>query len=190
MQLIYLILLYIHPYFAATAQSDPIPASNPSTENLTHLVYLQVGDRIVFDSVGMANATLSNYPNQLIFSIMDNEGQNISLTFAGKDISARKPTELKFDEPGLFHGYSEKGDVFFIAYGKFDPEREPGQIKYDTSFPTDIMEGRLTVINWTSEEFEFAFEGKLGKSNAVDNPESWQPFSGYVKAKNYLEFRL
>jgi hypothetical protein len=171
-----------------------VSTTEHTTRNLAeydlHRVYLEVGDRIVFDSVLMANATLSRYPNQLIFSVMDDEGQNISLTFAGKDISSRKPTELTFDEPGLFHGYSENGDVFFIAFGKFDQEREPGQIKYDTSFPADIMEGRLTVIKWTPEEFEFEFEGKLGASDAVDQPGRWVPFFGFVKATNYQEFDM
>lgn len=155
-----------------------------------HLVYLEVGDRVVFDSVVMQNANLSVYPNQLIFSIMDDEGQNISLTFAGKDISHRKPVTLSFNEPGLFQGYSEKGDVFFIAFGKFVSDREPGQIKYDTSFPQNIMEGELRVISWTSEEFVFEFEGKLGESDAVDKPESWIPFSGRVGANNYQQFDM
>jgi hypothetical protein len=190
MHLIVLIILYIPIFLFQNEQLKKFPIGTDTDRQQTHLVYLEIGERVVFDSMEMANATLSHYPNQHIFSIMDNEGQHISLTFAGKDISSRKPMELKFDHPGLFHGYSENGDVFLISFGKLDQERDPRQIKYDLSFPSDIMEGRLTVINWTPEEFEFAFEGKLGKSDAVDKPESWQPFSGYVKAQNYQEFHL
>lgn len=189
MQLIFLILHCLIPFLSPPSQAGETQA-NEFISLPGHLVYLEVGNRIVFDSVSMANATLSHYPDQHIFSIMDDEGQNISLTFAGKDISTRKPTALKFEEPGLFHGYSEKGDVFFLAFGKLDPNREPGQIKYDTSFPMDIMEGSLTVIKWTPEVFEFEFEGKLGTSDNASQPDSWQPFHGYVKAENYQEFQL
>jgi len=185
MQLIALLISFCWIFPSGIEQS-------PDSLNLSgqHPVYLEVGDQVVFDSVSMQNAMLSKYPNQLIFSIMDDEGQNISLTFAGKDISQRKPETLKFNEQGLFHGFSEKGDVFFIAFGRFAADREPGQIKYDTSFPQNIMEGRLRVISWTSEEFVFEFEGKLGKEADVHNPERWVPFSGWVKAGNYQQYGM
>ncbi len=175
--------LALIPYYAV-GQSYVM---SPSEQ---HMVYLEVGGQIVFDSVAMANSTLTVYPNQLIFSVMDGEGQHVSLTFAGKDISQRKPEVLSFDEPGLFHGYSESGDVFFISYGKFSQDREPGQIKYDTSLPQDIMEGKLQVISWTAEEFVFEFEGKLGKGDAADTPGSWLPFSGRVKSSRYSQYEM
>ncbi|MDR7128970.1 hypothetical protein J2X69_001305 [Algoriphagus sp. 4150] len=155
-----------------------------------NIAYLKVGDQIVFDNVRMENATFSVYPNQLMFTIMDDEGQHVSLTFAGRDIAQRKPDTLSFNQPGLFHGFSEAGDVFFIGFGKFDSDREPGQVKYDMSFPQNIMEGQLQVIIWTSEEFVFEFNGKLGKEKEVDQPELWVPFSGKVSAKNYLQFEM
>ncbi len=175
--------LALIPYYAVGQSQVMLPSEQ-------HMVYFEVGGQIVFDSVAMANSTLTVYPNQLIFSVMDGEGQHVSLTFAGKDISQRKPEVLSFDEPGLFHGYSESGDVFFISYGKFVGDREPGQIKYDTSLPQNIMEGKLRVISWTKEGFVFEFEGKLGEGDAAGNPESWVPFSGRVESGKYQKFEM
>ena len=155
---------------------------------LKHQVNLIVGDRVVFDEIMMENATLSRYPNQLMFTIMDDEGQHITLTFAGKGIESRKPESLSFNEPGLWHGFTESGDVFFIDFGKFHPEREPGQIKYDMSFPKNIMKGELTILSWTSSEFVFEFSGKLGNEDEVESPELWVPFSGRVQGDQYQEF--
>jgi hypothetical protein len=190
MQLISFHLFFCCVFASAFEPEPELTLDALQAQTNQHLVYLQVGDRVVFDSVQMRHSNLSVYPNQLIFSIMDDEGQNISLTFAGKDISQRKPENLTFNEPGLFHGYSEKGDVFFIAFGKFAADRQPGQVKYDTSFPQNIMEGRLQVIIWTSEEFVFDFEGKLGKEADVHNPEGWIPFSGKVRVVNYQKYDM
>ncbi|WP_192348344.1 hypothetical protein [Algoriphagus sp. Y33] len=170
--------------------ADLDPEVRVNTTAIENIAYLKVGGQTVFDSTKMAYSTLTAYPNQLLFTLMDGEGQSVTLTFAGKDISKRRPEELIFDEPGLFHGYSEAGDVFFIAFGKFAPDRESGQIKYDHSFPQNIMEGKLKVISWTPNEFVLEFEGKLGEEEAVDSPEHWVPFSGKVKAINYQQFDM
>ncbi|MCH7400802.1 hypothetical protein ACFOUP_12545 [Belliella kenyensis] len=150
---------------------------------------LKVGEEIVFDQTNMAYATLMAYPNQLLFTVMDEEGQNLTITFAGKGISQRKPNELVFNSPGLFHGFSEENDVFFIAFAKLVADREPGQLKYERHLPQLIMEGVLKVISWTDINFEFTFEGKLGEENQVNSPDRWLPFSGCIKATSYQQFK-
>lgn len=153
-----------------------------------HWAHLKVGNEIVFDSMAMDYANLTTYPDQFMFTLMDGEGQNITITFAGKDISQRRPKELTFNSPGLFHGFSEKQDVFFLAFGKLVADRAPGQIKYERHLPQTIMEGKLRVVSWTEASFEFVFEGKLGHSEEVDTPETWLPFTGHIKAGAYVQF--
>lgn len=155
-----------------------------------NLVSMEVGERTVFDSVSFAHATVTVYSNQILFSILDGAGQHVTVTLAGKDINARKPQEVLFKEPGLFHGYSENGDVFFMSFGKLDENREEGQIKYDLTFPQNIMDGKLTIVSWTADEFEFHFEGKLGNDNQVDSPQDWVSFTGIIKGSNYQLFTM
>jgi hypothetical protein len=176
------------PVFQQSTACCKNPVTATKAENIA---YLKVGERIVFDSMRMAITNLTVYPNQLMFAIMDGEGQHITVTFAGKDISQRRPNTLSFSEPGLYHGYSEASDVFFISFGKFDSDRQVGQILYDYSYPKDIMEGELKVISWTATEFVFEFKGKLGNVGEVDEvntPEKWVPFSGMIRANDYQKF--
>lgn len=186
-----LIVPLISFYYVFALAFEPEPDLNldaVKAQTDQHLVYLQVGDRVVFDSVQMRHANLSRYPNQLLFTVIDNQGQNVTITLAGKDIINRRPLDLTFNSPGLFQGFSDTQDVFFIAFARLDPEREPGQIKYERHWPYHIMEGSLKVLNWTESTFEFEFEGKMGNSEEVDSPESWLPFKGNIIATSYQSF--
>ncbi|MGF1638350.1 MAG: hypothetical protein ACFCUU_14840 [Cyclobacteriaceae bacterium] len=147
--------------------------------------FLNIDNQVIFKGNISMHAIVSNYSNQILFTLMDDEGQNVTITFAGKDISKRKPTELTFNSPGLFHGYSEAQDVFFITFARLEADREPGQLKYERHWPQHIMEGKLSVVSWTDSSFEMKFEGKLGNDNQVNSPDSWLPFSGTIRAGSY-----
>ena len=163
---------------------------NKSDGKVVNKASLKIGDKEVFSLKSFQNATVTKYPNQILFSLVDDEGQNVTITFAGKDISKRKPNELTFNQPGLFHGYSESQDVFFVAFGKLVEDREPGQLKYERHWPQHVMEGKLKVVSWTDSSFEFTFEGKLGNDDEVNTPNNWQPFSGSISASNYQLFEM
>ncbi|MCH7412467.1 hypothetical protein MM213_03145 [Belliella sp. R4-6] len=189
MQMIYFIAaLFMTAQTTGCAKKKDFVQDQSIQHTEFNIVHLEVGGEVVFDSTKMTHSNLSIYPNQLMFTVMDDEGQNITITFAGKDISQRKPEALTFDSPGLFHGFSNAQDVFFIAFGKLASDREPGQLKYERHLPQLIMQGELKVISWTDSVFEFSFEGKLGEENQVNTPESWLPFSGSIKAASYQQY--
>lgn len=185
MQVILFFLIWLNWSYSAELSKALILAHEEQ-----NLVSLEVGERTVFDSLSFPHATVTVYSNQILFSILDGAGQHVTVTLAGEEINTGKPQEVFFKEPGLFHGYSENGDVFFMSFGKLDEDREEGQIKYDLTFPQNIMDGKLTIVSWTAKEFEFHFEGKLGNENQVDSPQDWVPFTGLIKASNYQLFTM
>ena len=183
--LTFLILISINCTNKAVSQSE---SEQSGSSKLKNTAFLKIDGNTIFDGSIPMTATLSRYPNQLLFTVIDDQGQNVTITFAGKDILSRRPTELDFSSPGLFHGFSETQDVFFVAFARLDSDREPGQLKYERHWPYHIMEGKLKVLNWTDSTFEFEFEGKMGNAEEVDFPESWLPFSGNIIATSYQSF--
>ena len=180
-----IILFMITGLLESRCNNKPTSDEAKLAIEVDNIASLQIDNKNVFKGEIFKHATVTKYPDQILFSLIDDEGQNVTITFAGKNISSRKPTALIFDAPGLFHGYSESGDVFFIAFSKLDADREPGQMKYERHWPQHIMEGKLTVVSWTDSSFEFEFEGKLGNEKEVDSPDNWLSFAGRIKAEYY-----
>ncbi|MFD2037359.1 hypothetical protein ACFSKL_21355 [Belliella marina] len=183
--LILMLLVSINCTNKAVSQSEDVASSIPK---LANTAFLEIDGQTVFDGDISMNASLSKYTNQLLFTVVDDQGQHVTITLAGKDINSRRPKELTFNSPGLFHGYLEIQDVFFIAFARLDADRDPGQLKYERHWSYHIMEGKLKVLNWTDTTFEFEFEGKMGNAEEVDSPDSWLPFKGRIISTDYQSF--